>query len=188
MKKVKAKLVLKHKVKVLLNKFLLMIILLLVGMIIVKQNPNLKLTLEKNIYEKNIKFTSFKKIYEKYFGNLLSADKILKETTPVFNEKLTYDKLENYEDGIKLKVSNNYLIPTLESGIIVFIGEKKNFGSTVIIEQIDGIDTYYSNINTNNIKLYDYVEKGELLGETIDDKLYLKFEKNGKSIDYKKYF
>ena len=64
---------------------------------------------------------------------------------------------------------------------------KEDYGNTIIIEQVDGIDTYYSNINYSNIKLYDYVEKGEALGEAINDNLYLKFEKDGKSLDYKKY-
>ena len=79
------------------------------------------------------------------------------------------------------------MVPTIESGIVVFIGEKENLGTTVIIEQVDGIDTFYSNININNIKLYDYIEKGELLGETKGNDLYLFFQKNGEYLDYQKY-
>ena len=38
-----------------------------------------------------------------------------------------------------------------------------------------------------NLKLYDYIEKGELLGEAKDGKVYLVFSKEGKYLDYKNY-
>lgn len=186
-KSVKEKLVLKKSIRNTLNRFLITIIIFLVGMILVKQNPKLKEVLKENIYEKSFKFTKSKKFYEKYFGNILSLDKVIKEEQPVFSEKLSFEKSEDYEKGVKLKVSKNYMVPTLESGIVVFIGEKEKYGNTVIIEQVDGVDTYYANIKTNNIKLYDYIEKGELLGETNGTNLYLVFQKNGEYLDYKKY-
>lgn len=186
-KRVEERTVLKKSIKKALSKFMITIIIFLIGMIAVKAHPSLKNKLHGNIYEKNIKFTKSKELYEKYFGNILSLDKVLKEEQPVFNEKLSFEKSETYNDGVKLKVTDKYMVPTLESGIVVFIGEKEKYGSTVIIEQIDGVDTFYSNINITNIKLYDYVEKGELLGETKDTNLYLVFQKNGKYLDYKKY-
>lgn len=186
-KTVKEKLVLKKSIRNALNKFLITVIIFLIGMIIVKQNPTLKSPLKENIYEKSFKFTKSKKLYEKYFGNILSLDKVLKEEQPVFSEKLSFEKSEAYKKGVKLKVADKYMVPALESGIVVFLGEKENYGNTIIIEQVDGIDTYYANINVNNIKLYDYIEKGELLGETKDNDLYLVFQKNGEYLDYQKY-
>lgn len=38
-----------------------------------------------------------------------------------------------------------------------------------------------------NIKMYDYVKKGDLIGEAKDKKIYLLFEEKGKFLDYKKY-
>lgn len=186
-KKVEEKLVLKRNVKKVIKKIMLTIIIFLIGMITVKANPNLKKSLTENIYEKNFKFTKTKKFYEKYFGNILSLEKVVKKEQPVFSEKLAFSKKEAYEKGVKLKVSNNYMVPALESGIVVFMGEKENYGQTIIIEQVDGIDTFYSNINYNNIKLYDYIEKGELLGETKGNNLFLSFQKNGEFLDYQKY-
>lgn len=186
-KRIEERIVLKKSIKKALSKLMITIIIFLIGMITIKAHPSLKKDLQENIYEKNIKFTKSKKIYEKYFGDILSLDKVLKEEQPVFNEKLSFIESEAYNDGVKLKVANKYMVPTLESGIVVFIGEKAKYGNTVIVEQIDGIDTFYSNININNIKLYDYIEKGELLGETKDTNLYLVFQKNGEYLDYKKY-
>ena len=87
---------------------------------------------------------------------------------------------------MKLTVEDNYLVPVLESGVIIYIGEKDELGNTIIVEQIDGIETIYSNINISDYKLYDYVEKGDLIGNTLSKKLILQFQKNGEYLDYQK--
>ncbi len=184
---VKKRLVLKEKVKVFINKVLITILIFLVGMILVKDNSKYKNNIINNVYEKSFKFTKLKDLYEKYFGKVLSVDKIVSEDEKVFNEKLSYKKLSKYKDGVKLDVSNKYMVPSIESGIVVFIGEKEGYGNTIIIEQVNGVDVYYSNINPSNIKLYDYIEKGKLLGEVKDNKLYMVFQKDGKYLNYKKY-
>ena len=125
-----------------------------------------------------------KNIYNKYFGKYLGESTNIKK---VFNEKISYSSENLYKDGVKLTVDTNYLVPTLEAGIVIYIGEKEGYGTTVIIEQINGVKAWYSNINPKDIKLYDYIEKGALLGETKDNKLYLLFEKDGKFLNYKKY-
>ena len=188
-KRIEKRLVLKKDIKILISKVLLSIILFLLGMIFIKSNPNKKEILQSNIYEQSFPFQEVKLFYEKYFGNLLSIDKKLKkqETEAVFSEKITYEAMENYQNGVKLKVSTNYMVPVLESGVIVFIGEKEKVGNTVIVEQVDGVDAYYSNIKVDNRKLYDYVEKGELLGEVLDNQLFLAFQKKGEYLDYKDY-
>lgn len=185
-KKIKTKLVLRKEIKVLLSKLLISIIIFLIGMILVKSNSHMTTIIKENVYEKSFKFINNKKLYQKYFGNSLLLDKMLKEEQAVFNEKLNFTSKNPYKDGVKLKVSNNYMVPVLESGVIVFIGEKEDYGNTIIIEQVDGIDTYYGNIKPTNLKLYDYIEKGELLGEAKENKLYLAFQKEGKFLDYKK--
>ena len=184
---VKKKLVLRREVKIFINKTLLTILIFLIGMILVKKDSKYKNIIITNVYEKSFKFTKIKNLYEKYFGNILSVDKILAEEKSVFSEKLNYKKENTYKDGVALTVDDNYMVPVLESGIVVYIGDKEEYGSTIIVEQVNGISTYYSNINPSNIKLYDYVEKGKLLGEVKTNKLYLLFEKDGKFIDYKKY-
>lgn len=121
------------------------------------------------------------------FGSIVPIEKIVKEETPVFSEKLTYSTSNAYKDGVALSVSKNYMVPSLQSGIVVFIGEKEEYGSTIIIEQIDGIEVFYSNVTTDNLKLYDYIEKGSLLGEAKTNKIYLVFSKDGKYLNYKDY-
>ena len=185
-KKIKEKLVLKKGISRILNKILISIIIFLIGMIGVKKNPNLKKNMEKEIYEKNISFIKVKNIYKKYFGDIFVIEKE-KKVEPVFDEKINYYDSKKYEDGVLLKVSKNTTIKALESGIIVFIGQKEKYGNTIILEQVNGIDTFYSNITNTSKKIYDYIEKGEIIGEAKDDKIILAFQKNGKFLDYQKY-
>ena len=178
----KEKLVLKKEIKKVLNKLLLSIIIFLIGMILVKSNSNLKETIKTKLYEESLPFQKLKNTYNKYIGKITPIE----TTQEVFNETLSYNKIIKYKDGVKLEVSDNYMVPVLESGVVVFIGEKENYKNTIIVEQVDGIDVFYGNIKTNNIKLYDYVEKGELLGEA-NKELYLVFQKDGAYLDYKEY-
>lgn len=183
---IKEKLVLKTKVKVALSKLLLSIIIFLITLICIKKDISLKELIKENIYEKSIKFSNNQKLYDNLFDSYLSIERNSNNTEPVFNEKINYSELENYENGVKLTVEDNYLVPVLESGVIIYIGEKDKLGNTIIVEQIDGIETIYSNINISDYKLYDYVEKGDLIGNTLSKKLILQFQKNGEYLDYQK--
>lgn len=186
-KKIIKKVVLKKSIKRFINKCLISIILVLTCLISFKEKPNLKNIVIKYVYSDNINFMKLKNIYNKYFGKILSVDRIVPTEEKVFDEKLSYKKSSIYKDGVELIVSDNYLVPNLESGIVVFMGDKEGFGKTIIIEQINGVDVWYSNINVTDIKLYDYVEKGKLIGEVSGNKLYMLFQKDGKFLDYKKY-
>lgn len=170
-----------------ITKVLICLIIFVVLLIIVKVNPKLKDTIHNVVYEDHFSFSYINNLYKKYFGDVLPFENIAPTEEEVFNEKLEYDDHSLYKDGVMLDVNYNYLVPVIESGIVVFIGEKENYGKTIIIQQINGIDTWYGNVSIGDIKIYDYVVKGTLLGEVIDDKLYLVFQKEGKYLNYKDY-
>ena len=186
-KTIKKRLVLKKSVRNFCTRVLITVIIFLVGMILVKNNTEIKNVILEQIYNKNFKFTKAKKIYEKYFGDILSSEQFTNDEQAVFQEKLTYKKANTYLDGVALTVDNNYMVPVLETGIVIFMGEKEGYGNTVVIEQIDGVDVSYSNISTDGLQLYDYVEKGSLLGEVNNKKLYLVFQQDGEYLDYKRF-
>lgn len=163
-------------------KVMITIILTLTVLILVKSNTNFKEVLYKNVYDKSFNFSKINKLYNMYVVNNKIFSKYIKTDT-VFNEKLTYNKKENYNGGVKLSVSKNYIVPANESGIVVYIGNKEKFNNTVIIQRTDGIDEWYGNIKNTNLKLYDYVNKKEVIGE-VDDYLYLLYKKDGNIINY----
>ena len=171
----------------LILRSMLAIILFLILAIASKSNHTYKDIIVSNIYEKNFSFTKIKNLYKKYLGGITPLDKAIDNTIPVFNEKLSYIDSSKYHDGVKLTVDNNYLVPTIEEGMVIFIGEKENYGNVVIIEGIDGTDIWYGNMETTTVKLYDYVEKNSYLGTTKDDTLYLVYQKDGEFLDYKEY-
>ena len=174
-----------NKISLLFSKLLLSIILVLIILICAKRSINFKNELYKNVYDNNISFGYINSIYTKYLGKIIPFD--YEVTKPVFNEKLSYQEVNKYYDGCSLKVDLNYLVPSLESGIIVFIGDKDNYGKTIIVESVTGIEIWYSNLDNISVSLYDYIEKGTYLGTTINNYLYLVFKNNGEVLNYEEY-
>ena len=157
----KERLILKKSVK----KFLYTIILLLITLISIKEN----------VYENSISVIPIRNIYDKYFA-------FNNTTEPVVKEIINRKKEEKTDNGVKLKVDNNSPIINLESGIIVLIDSNK-----MIIEQVDGVTAIYENIINHNYKMYDYIEKGEIIGEASSNEVFISFKKEGKYYDYQKY-
>ena len=171
-----------------INKMFISILITLITLIIVKRDPSLKSAIKDKIFNSNFSFAKINKWYKEKFGSILPIDNIIPENTvSVFDEKLKYKSDSLYKDGVKLTVEDNYIIPFIQSGIVIFIGEKENYGKTIIIQQVDGIDVWYGNISDVNVKLYDYVEKGNVLGNCNNNMLYLVFQKEGKYLNYKEY-
>lgn len=168
------------------NKILVCIILVIICLIMMKTNSNFKEFVSEKIFKDNISFAYLNNLYNKYFGSILPSYKNL-DTEVVFNEKLEYFEYNKYLDGYKLSVTTSYLVPIIESGIVVYIGNIDNYGESVIIEGIDGVDIWYSNLENISVKLYDYVNSGDYLGEVKGEDLYLVFEKNQEYLKFEDY-
>ena len=173
----------KKYIRSFITKILLTIIVTLILLIGFKTNLDFKSNFNKYVYNTSLPFTDFKAIYDKYF---IGKEEKNNDTKEVFNENLVYTTKSMYEDGVKLTVKSNYLVKALDSGIVVFIGDKDKYGKTVIVQQVNGVDVFYCYVNSS-VNMYDYVEKDSLIGEVIDTKLYLAFQKEGNFVDYKEY-
>lgn len=170
-----------------ITTILLIIVLGLSCLIFLKYDKNHNQIVNKYLEKNNITMATVNNWYKKNFGDILPFQSIVKDKTKlVFNETLVYNDASIYKDGVKLNVEDNYLIPIIESGIVVFIGNKDNYGKTVIIEQVDGVNTWYGNVDNINVSLYDYVNKGELLAEA-QNSFYMVFQKKGKYLKYQDY-
>ena len=169
-----------------IRSFIVIIIFLFIA-IICKTNNSFKDLIYKNVYETNLSFTTFKNFYEKHLGGISFLDKMVSDVKPVFNSTLEYSNSSKYYDGVSLDVTTNYLVPVLESGIVVYIGKKEHYGNVIIIQGMDGVDISYANMYSSSVSLYDYIEKGDLLGEVDGNKLYLVYSKDGKVLNYEEY-
>lgn len=178
----------KKYVNNLVTRVLVSIIFILVSVIFIKTSDKNLLNYKEQVFNKSWSFTKVGNVYNKYLGEVLPFDKIVKDTTKtVFNETLVYKEKSIYHDGVKMILDDNYLVPVIESGIIVFKGEKEHYGEVVIVQGVDGYDIWYGNLETSNLNIYDYIEKKSLLGEVKDNELYLVIQKDGKKQDYDEY-
>lgn len=179
-------------IKKIVFKILISILLLLMGLIILKIDKKSSGTIYKFIYETNFDFATLNELYKKYFGDIIpfesEVSSFMKQDIPVFSEEISYKNLSIYKEGVSLEVGTDYLVPVLDEGIVIFIGEKEGFGNTVIIQQTDGVNVWYGNISNINANLYDYVSKGEFLGTAVSNDIYFVLEKDGEYLDYKEYF
>ena len=185
LEKLKPKEIKKGRVLKFINKCLMAVLLGIISLIVMEYSPKFKTFMNEEVLGKNISFGFIGKLYNKYFGDVLPTDN--KSVVEVFNEKLEYSKIEKYLDGEKLTVTNNYLVPVIDSGIVVFIGDMEGFGKVITVEQEDKATITYGNIKNTDIKLYDYVTKGKFLGEIDGNTLYLLINKDNNYITYENY-
>lgn len=181
-----------HQKKKLLSfviRFLLCTILTGITIFLLKGNSNWKTLFYQYVFDTHFKFSTINELYQKQFGTPIPFfDELMKEPTEtVFQEGFTYQNQEPFLDGVQLTLKEDQFIPSLESGIVVFIGEKEGYGNTMIIQQANGIDCWYGNVEDLSVSLYDYVEKDSLLGKASKNTLYLVFKKDGEVLDYQSY-
>ena len=167
-----------------ISKFLLAIIFFLCSIIFTNINDKNLLLYKEYVLTESLPFTKIKGWYEELFGEVLPKDD---NNKMVIKGHLVYKNIENYKDGEVLTLTTNTLINSLQSGIVVYCGEKDDYKNTVIIQGIDGVDIWYGNLTNVSVKLYDYVEKDKLIGETNSDLLYLVIKKDNNFLKYEDY-
>ncbi len=172
--------------KGLISRILITIIFVLGSIIYTNINSDNKKLYKKYVLENSLSFTKINNLYNDLFGEIDFIKKNKDNSKPVFNN-ISYTNIENYKNGIKLNVSPNETISVITSGIVVYIGEKEELGNTIIIQGNDGVDIWYSNLTDTNIKVYDYIESGTILGTSNSNEVYLTLLKDGKYMNYEEY-
>lgn len=177
----------KKYIKGLFTRVLLSIILFLITSIFINYSDNNLLWYKKNLYDKTFDFAYVNNLYNKYLGGVIPFKNALNTEQTVMYDYIDYSNGEAYENGVKVNNLNGSTIKNLMSGIVVFIGEKENYGNTIIIQGSDGVDYWYGNLENVGVSLYDYLEKDTILGNPKDGTLYLVFAKNGEYLNYEDY-
>lgn len=170
-----------------LIKSLIVVLLFLSSMIFIRQNDKNKKIFKEKVYNNSLSFAKIYNLYSKYLGDALPfKDTIKDDTKKVSNEKITYSSIKKVGDDYLLAVPSNYTLQSIKSGIVIEVKKDDKYKNMVKIQDKSGVNITYKNLNEVEVKLYDYVEKGEILGST-SDKLYINFEKDGKYLSYEKY-
>ena len=166
------------------SKILISIILVLASLIYTNKSDKNYALFKDKVIDSNIRLAKLRNKYEKLFGKVLPKQE--EKVKQVFKEDQPSKKIEPYLDGEKIIYETVSNISAIQSGMVVFIGEKENLGNTIIIQGVDDTDIWYSNIKNSNLKLYDYVEKDKIIGE-VDNELYLNIIKDKKHLKYEEY-
>ena len=174
----------KKNINKLITKFMIAIIFFLISIIFTNYSDKNLLLYKEYVFTESLPFTKIKGWYEDLFGEVLPTQD---NSQTVFNGNLVYKDISEYYDGEKLLVSKNTLVNNITSGVVVFSGEKDNYGNTVIIQGIDGVDIWYGNLENVSVSLYDYIEANTVIGETKDEYLYLVIKKDNEYIKYEDY-
>lgn len=170
-----------------LIKSLIVVIIFLASLIYIKQSDVNKEKFEKVVYKNSLSFAKIYSVYKKYLGDVIPFKNIFKNNTKVVsNEKITYEKIEKQGNGYVLSVSDEYVVSSIKGGIITEVKKDDKNLNIIKIQDENGLNISYGYLQELNVKLYDYVEKGEILGKC-DKKLYLIFEKDEKYLSYEKY-
>ena len=167
-----------------ITKFMLAVIFFLASIIFTNTSDKNLLLYKEYVLTESLPFTKVKGWYEELFGEVLPSND---NAQTVFDGKLVYKEISDYQNGERLTVSSKSLVNSLASGIVVFSGEKDGFGNTVIIQGIDGADIWYGNLENISLNLYDYIEAGTVIGNTVDEYLYLVIKKDNEYIKYEDY-
>lgn len=166
-----------------ITNFFLSIIFLMGSLIYVKLSSSNEELFKEYVLTNSMSFTTFNSVYESYFGEIAPS---INTEEFVFNSDLVYTAIETYDNKEVITLTSS-VISTICGGIIVYIGEKDDFGYTVIVQGNDGNNIWYGNLENVSLTLYDYVEEDEIIGEVLDKTLYISIKNGEEIISYETY-
>lgn len=129
--------------------------------------------------KEDFQFVTVANWYEKQFGKPLAL-------LPISNDKNSGDErsidkeyalpaagrvAEEFEkngQSITIETDKGADVVAMNEGLVEFAGVKEGFGKTIIIQHSDNSETWYGNLDNIDVYLYQYVKKGEKLGEATD--------------------
>lgn len=128
--------------------------------------------------EQDFQFAAVAKWYEEQFGNPLALlpgrdsgnEKQISEpeeyALPASGKIL--EEFDSNGQRIAIETEPSAHVTAMNEGWVRFIGTKEGFGKTVIIQHGDKSETWYGNLSSIDVSLYEFVEKGSNLGKTSD--------------------
>ena len=162
-------------IKIVLNKLFTIVIFTMIIMTLCNYSDKFKSFVVNDVLNSTMDFSLINRVVNN-FTNVFKNEKTK-------NVSLTFDNKrgEQYLDGVKYKTEDNEDVFVKESGIVTFIGNKEGYNNTVIVQQSNGYYAWYGNIK-ESVKLYDYIEKGNVIGKSSNEWYYALF-KDDKKVD-----
>lgn len=162
--------------KKILSKLFTIVIFTMIVITFSNMSPKFKSFIVDKVLNSTIDFSFVNKLSNK----VTNVFKTSNNTLPVVKEE--NNRKERYKDGIKYIVNKGASVNIKDSGIVTYIGNKDGYNNTVIIQQSNGYYAWYGNIK-EEVKLYDYIESGSKIGETLTNEYYYILLKDNKPVN-----
>ena len=183
-------------------KILAAIALFLIIAVIYK-HPSQQLESARNYVTKTMnedfQFASISSWYESTFGKPIAFLPQKEEPTETVDEpyalpvsaKIT-QTFETNGEGIIVETGKGSMVEAINDGLVIFAGEKEGIGKTVIIQHKNKSESWYGQLESFNVALYDPVKKGMQIGQMTRSEdgskgtFYLAVKEKGEFVDPKK--
>lgn len=136
--------------------------------------------------------------YEKNLGNPISflpgtgsnqGSSLSASSNGKFAEPVTGEVTAPYSSktkGVTVKTTSKEAVKAVQDGLVLFVGEKKATGQTIIIQHKDHSESWYGHLDKVTVKVYQSVTQGQKIGTTSGGKkgtFYFALKKGAKFID-----
>lgn len=133
----------------------------------------------KYTFEQDFQFASVASWYENQFGKpltILPEHLKKQDTEEVHRSRHDYalpvagkivEPFDVEKKGIMLETGVDATIESIQDGFVIFVGEKENLNKTVIVQHHDGSESWYGNLASVDVALYDYIESGHPIGKAL---------------------
>jgi stage IV sporulation protein FA len=164
----------------LMKIFAAIILFLVVGIVFKNDSPQfLKTqTFVNEVFEKDFQFATVAKWYEDKFGMPLAlipaSDALLEDEQSVEDAKgMEYAipasghvlmPFNQDGRGLMIETGEKSQVKAVKDGIVIYIGERDDIGTTVIIDHPGGGQTWYGKLESIEVNKYDYVKTGTVVG------------------------
>ena len=165
----------KNIIKSFISKLFTIVIFTMIIIICSNYSLRFKNFIINDVLNSTMDFSKINKVITKV-THVFKSDKVMKVSSTIESEVK-----EKYKDGYKYKVNGNADVLVKDGGIVTFIGTKEGYNNVVIVQQSNGYYAWYGNIN-EKVKLYDYLEKGSIIGSAKDEYYFALF-KDDKKVD-----
>ncbi|AKO94280.1 M23 family metallopeptidase [Priestia filamentosa] len=142
------------------------------------RNPAVQLdgarTFVEDTMEESFQFAKMSAWYEEKFGEPLALipKSVGEEPTEEANSQYVVPASGNVVEtfasskkGVTVETGSQTAVQAMDAGFVKSIEEKKDFGNTVSIQHADGSESWYSGLANIDVKTFDFIEKGQVIGK-----------------------
>ncbi|WP_077214120.1 M23 family metallopeptidase [Bacillus dakarensis] len=126
--------------------------------------------------EQDFQFAAVSEWYEDQFGKPLALlpleteskkEEVSAPGEPGYALPAAARILEEFDANgkrITIETEKGAPVSAMNEGMVRYVGVEEGFGKTVIIQHADKTETWYGNLETINVSLYEFIEKGSDVG------------------------